>query len=166
MKHIQTQITKILTEGYNTEEKVNLRGEVFTPFELINEMLDQFPKDIWTDPNKTWLDPCAGIGNFHAVVLERLMKRLKDWEPNEELRYKHIVEEQLFFIEINPESCDIIEELFNPDKKYKLNLKCCDALKLPIKDMTKEDWKDSDRTNIDYTPFGQFIRSSSQHNPQ
>ena len=48
-------------------------GEDFTPAELVNEMLDQFPKEIWLDADKTWLDPTAGNGNFLVEVYKRLI---------------------------------------------------------------------------------------------
>ena len=50
------------------------------------------------------------------------MDGLKDWEPNPENRWKYILENQIFMVELQKESCDIIERLFNPNGKYKLNL--------------------------------------------
>lgn len=50
------------------------------------------------------------------------MEGLEEWEPNPAKRYKHIVENQIFMVEIQKESCEIIEKLFNPRGKYKLNL--------------------------------------------
>ena len=128
MYNIRKQIQDIIDNNYNTKDKVKMNGEVFTPFYLIDEILDSFPTDIWFDPNKTWLDPCAGLGNFHCVVVERLMESLKEFEPDEEKRYKHIIENQLYFIELNPRSAVWIRRLFNPEKKYKMNLVCADAL--------------------------------------
>lgn len=46
----------------------------------------------------------------------------EDWEPDPEKRWKHILENQIFMVEIQKESCEIIERLFNPYGKYKLNL--------------------------------------------
>jgi len=78
-------------EGYNTYEKRKDNDEVFTPPFLIDEMLDKLSKTVWKDPTKTWLDPCAGLGNFSVLILKRLMKGLKTWQPDEELRKKHIL---------------------------------------------------------------------------
>lgn len=50
------------------------------------------------------------------------MDGLETWEPNPEKRYKHIIENQIFMVEIQKESCEIIEKLFNPKGIYKLNL--------------------------------------------
>jgi len=125
---IEEKIQKHLDDKYNTIEKVKTYGEVFTPFWLIREMLDKVPKDVWKNPHETWLDPCAGLGNFHCIVLERLLISLSDWESDIEKRYKHIIEKQLYFIELNPKSVKFIEEIFNPEKKYKMNLVCADSL--------------------------------------
>lgn len=43
-------------------------GEVFTPTELVLEILDQLPITVW-EPTKTYLDPTCGNGQFLAAVL-------------------------------------------------------------------------------------------------
>lgn len=43
-------------------------GEVFTPTELVLEILDQLPNQVWL-PGKTYLDPTCGNGQFLAAVL-------------------------------------------------------------------------------------------------
>jgi hypothetical protein len=48
-------------------------GEVFTPLELVNEILDKFPEEIWLDKEKTFLDPTCGNGNFLVEVKKRLL---------------------------------------------------------------------------------------------
>ena len=115
-------------ENYNTYEKRKENDEVFTPDFLIEEMLDKLDPNVWSDPNKTWLDPCAGIGNFSVFILERLMKGLESWQPEPELRRKHILENMLFHIEMNSESVEKLQKVLNPDGRYKLNVKCMDFL--------------------------------------
>jgi site-specific DNA-methyltransferase (adenine-specific) len=100
---IRDRIEDIIANGYESFDKLNNNGEVFTPWELIEEMLDKLPEDFWEDPSKTMVDPAAGLGNFHAVVIERLMDGLANKIPDEEERYKHIVENQLYFVELNPD---------------------------------------------------------------
>ena len=122
---------EILTQeisGYNTREKRKENDEVFTPNSLINDMLDKLPKVIWSNPDKTWLDPCAGLGNFSVQVLKRLMEGLSQWEPNEEARKKHILECMLFHVEMNPESVAKLQKILNPEGKYTLNVHCGDFL--------------------------------------
>ena len=115
---------KIEIEGYNTYEKRKDNDEVFTPPHLIEEMLDKLDESVWSDPTKTWLDPCAGLGNFSVLILKRLMEGLKDWEPNKETCKKHILEKMLYHVEMNPESVERLQRVLNPEGKYKLNIKC------------------------------------------
>ena len=117
-------------EGYNTYEKRKDNDEVFTPPFLIEEMLDKLQKTVWKDPTKTWLDPCAGLGNFSVLILKRLMKGLKTWQPDKELRKKHILENMLYHVEMNPESVKKLQRVLNPEGKYKLNIKCSDFLRI------------------------------------
>lgn len=117
-------------QGYNTYKKRKENDEVFTPPFLIEEMLDKLPKEVWKEPTKTWLDPCAGLGNFSVLILKRLMKGLKTWQPDEELRKKHILENMLYHVEMNPESIEKLQKVLNPEGKYKLNIKCGDFLSL------------------------------------
>ncbi len=63
--------------------------EIFTPVKLVEEMLDKLPKEIWTDPNLLWCDPCAKSGVFMLEVVLRLMKNIAI--ENETERYKHII---------------------------------------------------------------------------
>ena len=100
----------------------NSFGEVFTSSELINEMLDKLPKDVWINENNKWLDPAAGVGNFHASVYTRLMIGLKDVIKDEFKRKKHILEKMLFFVELQERNSILINEIFNPDNSFKLNL--------------------------------------------
>jgi hypothetical protein len=76
-------------------------GEVFTPEELINEMLDRLPINVWKNKDLKWLDPCAGNGNFFRVVIDRLMDGLIDIIPDPIKRKEHIIENMLYMIEIN-----------------------------------------------------------------
>lgn len=57
------------------QKRIDANGEVFTPSELVNEILDQLPKDLWSSDSKTFLDPACGDGNFLVAVKERLMKK-------------------------------------------------------------------------------------------
>ena len=109
----------------------NKYGEVFTPTDLIIEMLSSLPKDLWKDPNKTWLDPCAGKGNFPAVVITKLMKTLKKHFPDPEERYKHIIENMIYMCEFQKESAEFINDLFSLEGQFKVNLYVGDTLTMP-----------------------------------
>ena len=54
-----------------THDRIKQTGEVFTPLDLVDEILDKIPQEMFTDPNKTFLDPAAGDGNFLVRVVQR-----------------------------------------------------------------------------------------------
>ena len=48
-------------------ERKKYTGEVFTPLQLVDNILDQLPIEAWQE-NKTFLDSSAGNGNFLIEV--------------------------------------------------------------------------------------------------
>lgn len=97
-------------------------GEVMTPLELIKDMLAQFPKEVWSNPNLKWLDPCNGTGPYPMMIVYKLMKGLEEWEPDSEKRYKHIVENMIYVCEIQPKNMLMYMLAIDPFCKYKLNI--------------------------------------------
>ena len=87
-------------------------GEVFTPKELIEKMLDTLPENVFCNPNLKWLDPCSGIGNFMILLYFRLFKALELWEPEEEKRSNHIIQNMLYMMELNEENVNICKNIF------------------------------------------------------
>ena len=51
--------------------RVKATGEVFTPTELVQEMLDRLPHDLFSNPTKTVIDNSCGDGQFLSEVLIR-----------------------------------------------------------------------------------------------
>jgi hypothetical protein len=49
------------------------KGEVFTPSELVNQMLDKIPEEVWRNPKSLFLDPCMGKGTFLIEIVNRLV---------------------------------------------------------------------------------------------
>lgn len=74
--------------------------EVFTPPELVNEILDQLPQSLWSDSAATFLDPVCKSGVFLREIAKRLIEGLKDEFPDEQERINHIFRIQLFGIAI------------------------------------------------------------------
>ena len=54
--------------------RVKATGEVFTPTELVREMLERIPIEQFTDPAKTFLDNSCGDGQFLGEVVIRKME--------------------------------------------------------------------------------------------
>jgi hypothetical protein len=58
-----------------SSERVKDLGEVFTPNNIVGEMLALLPDDTWqTHPSRTFLEPAAGNGNFVSAVLARKLE--------------------------------------------------------------------------------------------
>jgi len=147
--NIMNQIEKLIDYPDKLVEYINSQlkpkdlekkefGEVFTPLEIINEMLDKLDHyykaensgtSIFSNPNMTWFDPANGIGNFPVCVYTRLMEGLKPVIKNVEKRKKHIIENMLYMSEINPKNVFICKKIFQSEK-YRVNIHLGDTLKL------------------------------------
>jgi type I restriction-modification system DNA methylase subunit len=130
---------KVKTESTYSKEKSDEHGEVFTPFELINEMLDQIPESVWSDSTKTVFDPCAGKGNFPIQIIKRFMKGLAEQIPNPEERYKHIMKNNLFMSEFQDTSAQFIRDTFIVFDNMEINLHEGDTLTMPSDYFDKKD---------------------------
>lgn len=60
--------------------RVKATGEVFTPTPLVEEILDKMDQQLFIDPEKTFLDPSCGDGQFLASVLYRKLQNGIDFE--------------------------------------------------------------------------------------
>ena len=74
--------------------------EVFTPPEVANQMLDMLPKEIWSDPNATFLDPACKSGVFLREIAKRLIKGLEAEFPDLDERLEYIFKKQLHGVAI------------------------------------------------------------------
>jgi len=79
-------------------------------------------------------EPCAGKGGFIIDIIGRFMIGLKEAIPDEEERYKTIVEECLYFSDINSTNIFICKLLIDSCDKYRLNYNEGNTLELDIKD--------------------------------
>lgn len=74
--------------------------EVFTPPEIVNEMLDMLPEDLFRNPDSKFLDPVCKTGVFLREIAKRLIDGLSDQIPDLQERLDHIFHEQLYGIAI------------------------------------------------------------------
>ncbi len=74
--------------------------EVFTPPEVANAMLDMLPKELFRNPNVTFLDPATKSGVFLREIAKRLIVGLEPLIPDLQERINHIYHNQLFGIAI------------------------------------------------------------------
>ena len=63
-----------------TQSRVKTTGEVFTPTELVCEILEKMPIDQFTDSTKTFLDPSCGDGQFLGEVIIRKIENGSTFE--------------------------------------------------------------------------------------
>ena len=74
--------------------------EVFTPPNVVNQMLDMLPQELFRSPDTTFLDPACKTGVFLREIAKRLNEGLKDRIPDTQARIDHIFHKQLFGIAI------------------------------------------------------------------
>lgn len=74
--------------------------EVFTPPEVVNQMLDMLPQELFSNPDTTFLDPACKTGVFLREIAKRLIKGLEPQIPDLQERIDHIFQKQLYGIAI------------------------------------------------------------------
>jgi hypothetical protein len=121
-------IDKYLIPSINEKKYL---AEISTPYEIRKEMLDKIPSKFWKKPRKVF-EPCSGKGGFLIDIVNRFMDGLIDYCPNIKKRYKLIVEECLYFSDINCLNIYINQLLLNPNNKYCLNYNQGNTLTLNI----------------------------------
>jgi len=119
----------IATLGNPTNLEVAAYGEVYTPLSLVRQMLDRLPMELWNNPSLRWLEPACGLAPFLFEVYQRLMTGLQTVVGYEdpEIRRRHILENMLYFNEIQPKNLALVKVLFRAGN-YRLNIFEGDAL--------------------------------------
>lgn len=72
IKHLRDR--EYMSGAERNQARVKATGEVFTPTPLVQEVVDQLPKNLFTDPTKTFLDPACGDGQFLSEILIRKLE--------------------------------------------------------------------------------------------
>ena len=125
------ELLELINDCLKPKEKEKKKyGEVFTPMNIVNEMLDTLPKEVWDDKDLKWFDPACGMGNFPIAVYLRLMESLKPTIKCEKQRKKWILEEMLYMSELNKKNVLMCKQIFDINNEYKLNIYCGDSLEL------------------------------------
>lgn len=81
--------------------------EVFTPPELASFMLDQYPDEVWSNPELRFLDPCCKSGVLLREAAARLMVGLSEAIPDPEKRREHIFVNMLYGLAITELTAEI-----------------------------------------------------------
>ena len=87
---------------YTTETRLARRKgpggtqEFFTPSSIVSKMCDKIPSADWSNPAKTFLEPCFGNGNFLVeIIRRRIVDYSIDWK---------IVLNNLYGVELMPDN--------------------------------------------------------------
>ena len=106
-----------------------ISSDTFTPFGLVDQMLDDIPSEFFCDKDKTFLEPSCGRGIFGLMLLKRLFAGLADSIPDEQERIEHILNKQIFMADKSNVMRDITKAAFvrvlrlAGFKNVKINLK-------------------------------------------
>lgn len=87
-------------------------GQVFTPFVLIDKIIDQIPSRVMSSPSSTFLDPSAGMGGFLVMLYYRLMMSLEKAIPNDKKRHDHIITNMLYAAELTKNNVARMRRIF------------------------------------------------------
>lgn len=122
LQHIKELILILRDYVHVGEIEKKKLGEVMTPLELVKDMLHTLPEEVWSNPNLKWLDSCNGTGPFLAMVVYKLMQGLRNWEPDEDKRYKHIMENMIYAGELQPKNMFLWITLMDPYNELNMNV--------------------------------------------
>jgi len=90
----------------NNQDSINY-GIIYTPNNLVNNILDLIPEKHFKDPKLKWLDIGAGNGAFSLNIFNRLNNNLSNKQ--------HIIENMLYMVEIYPDHIKELKNLFSKE---------------------------------------------------
>ena len=133
-------IQQFIDHDYVTDTRKDRRKgnggtqEFFTPYSIVKRMCDKIPDSEWADPEKTWLEPCIGDGNFVCYIIWNRIQHGVDWHTA--LKTLYGVELQLDnVLECHDRVIDLLTKLGiefderTARKIMKKNLVCSDFFK-------------------------------------
>ena len=89
MKNKHNQL--IGSEIERSNERIDLTGEVFTPLELCQQMIDEIPEEQLKNRESRFIDPAAGNGNFLITLKTKLLNYHTE---------DHVLNEMLYAVEL------------------------------------------------------------------
>lgn len=147
MEHIKDVVVMLREYVKVGEVEKKKYGEVMTPLDFVEEQLNSLPENVWYNPKLKWVDPANGTGPYPIMVIYRLMTSLKDWEPDDEKRYRHIVENMIYVAELQPKNMFLYMCTIDPFDTYRLNIYTGSFLEVGFDYHMKNVW-DIEKFNI------------------
>jgi len=123
------QMSKLLDEillVHKNEKKMN--AEIATPKELRVQMVDKVPESFWKNPSHKVLESSVGKIGFLNEIIDKFMVGLESVIPYANERYKHIVENCVYFSDKNQCNIHIVKAILDPENAYKLNINIGDTV--------------------------------------
>ena len=74
-----------------SDERIKETQEVFTPMQLVEQMIDEIPEELLKDPSSTFIDNSAGCGNFLVGLKNRLCQYHSE---------QHVLDNMLYAVEM------------------------------------------------------------------
>ena len=80
-------------DNYTTDERLSRRKgagstqEFFTPYSIVKKMCEKISESDWSDPSKTFLEPCFGNGQFIIYIIWNRICHGIDWQTALETCY-------------------------------------------------------------------------------
>jgi site-specific DNA-methyltransferase (adenine-specific) len=118
--------------------------EVFTPPNLVNDILDLLPAELWSNPNAKFLDPVSKSGVFLREMAKRLMKGLETQIPDKQERINHIFSQQLYGIAITDLTALLSRRSVYCSKTANGKYSICETFTM----MSKETFATNDETHL------------------
>ena len=85
-----------------SKQDINNYGIIYTPNNLVNNILNLIPKEYFKNPNLRWLDIGAGCGAFSLKLYDCLLNNLINNFSNIQETRNHIIKNMLFMVENYP----------------------------------------------------------------
>jgi len=101
-----------------SDERIKETQEVFTPMELVEQMIDEIPEELLKDPSSTFIDNSAGCGNFLVGLKNRLCQYHSE---------QHVLDNMLYAVEMMEDNHRELCERLGVPVTHR-NYVCADAL--------------------------------------
>jgi hypothetical protein len=119
-------------------------GEILTPFKELAEpmvkLVEKYDPKFWKNKYNKVLDSSAGYGTFLILAAYKFMVGLKDEIEDEEERFKWIVENCLYYGELQAKSVFSWLVAIDPHNEYKTNIYWGSFLTKEFDDHVKNVW--------------------------
>lgn len=62
---------KSIDNKHLTHKQIKDTGSIYTPSSLVEQMLGYITEEQWKEPDRYFIEPCAGVGNIVIGILDK-----------------------------------------------------------------------------------------------